>query len=275
MGYVEVDGLALYYDRYGFGPPVVLLHGFTGSRTSWTDFVREINSEFCTLSFDLIGHGRSGSPAEKARYQMDQAVDDLVAAVKTIGFDKAVWVGYSLGGRTALQVWNRHPEVVSALVVEGASPGIQDNLERRSRVESDEHLATEILERGMEWFVEYWEALPLWHSQNQTLSASMKTAIRAQRMAQREIGLANSLVGMGTGAQSWIGDDLQAITVPTLLVTGERDKKFIDISHEMATRISSAVRVDIGLAGHAAHVENPVEFNSVVREFLLRHREQL
>ena len=103
----------------------------------------------------------------------------------------------------------------------------------------------------------------------------MKTAIRAQRMAQREIGLANSLAGMGTGAQSWIGDDLQAITVPTLLVTGERDKKFIDISDEMATRINSAVRVDIGHAGHAAHVENPAEFNSVVREFLLRHREQL
>ena len=58
MTYAEINGLALYYDRYGFGPPVVMLHGFTGSRTTWLDLVRELQDSFCTLSFDLIGHSR-------------------------------------------------------------------------------------------------------------------------------------------------------------------------------------------------------------------------
>src|SRR5690606_25513364 len=103
-GHVTVDGLDFFVDRYGQGPPVMLLHGFTGSRSTWYEVTRELEAEFTTYSLDLIGHGRSASPASVDRYRMDRAVDDLVEVMRGLGHERAVWLGYSLGGRTALQV---------------------------------------------------------------------------------------------------------------------------------------------------------------------------
>jgi len=275
MTYAEVNGLALYYDRYGFGPPVVMLHGFTGSRTTWLDLVRELQEGFCTLSFDLIGHGRSGSPPEIDHYRMHNAVDDLVSAVRSMGIEKAVWLGYSLGGRTALQVWKRHPDIVSGLILEGASPGIPTCKERNLRRQSDETLAQLLIEDGIEAFVVHWESMSLWKSQEINLSESSQTALRAQRLAQREIGLANSLRGMGTGAQSWLGEDLKSIGVPVLLIAGSLDDNYSQISREMGEQIPGSQVELIADAGHAAHIEKPEQVHKVIKDFLLQHRGNL
>ena len=275
MTYAEVNGLALYYDRYGFGPPIVMLHGFTGSRTTWLDLVRELQESFCTLSFDLIGHGRSGSPPEIDHYRMNNAVDDLVSAVRSMGIEKAVWLGYSLGGRTALQVWKRHPDIVSGLILEGASPGIPTCKERNLRRQSDETLAQLLIEDGIEVFVGHWESMALWKSQETNLSESSQTALRAQRLAQREIGLANSLRGMGTGAQSWLGEDLKSIGVPVLLIAGSLDDNYSQISREMGEQIPGSQVELIADAGHAAHIEKPEQVHKVIKDFLLQHRGNL
>jgi 2-succinyl-6-hydroxy-2,4-cyclohexadiene-1-carboxylate synthase len=275
MTYTEINGLALYYDRYGFGPPVVMLHGFTGSRTTWLDLVRELQDSFCTFSFDLIGHGRSGSPQEIEHYLMNNAVDDLVSAVRSLGIEKAVWLGYSLGGRTALQVWKRHPDVVSGLILEGASSGIATCEERNLRRESDEALAQLLVEDGIEAFVGHWESMALWKSQKINLSESSQVALQAQRLAQREIGLANSLRGMGTGAQSWLGEDLKNIEVPVLLIAGSLDDKYSQIAREMAEQIPDSQVELIADAGHASHIEKPEQVHKVIKDFLLRHRKNL
>ena len=275
MTYTEVNGLALYYDRYGFGPPVVMLHGFTGSRTTWLDLVRELQDSFCTFSFDLIGHGRSGSPPEIEHYLMVNAVDELVSAVRSIGIEKAVWLGYSLGGRTALQVWKRHPDVVSGLILEGTSSGIPTCEERDLRRESDEELAQLLIEDGIEAFVSHWESMSLWKSQEINLSESSRIALRAQRLAQREIGLANSLRGMGTGAQSWLGEELESIDVPVLLIAGSLDDKYSQIAREMDEQIPNSRLELIADAGHAPHIEKPELVHKVIKDFLLRHRVDL
>ncbi len=270
MPHVEVDGLALNVDRYGMGPPVVLIHGFTGSRETWRPLVRALDAEFTTLSVDLVGHGLSGSPTEVDRYRMHRAVDDLAALLHRLGYERATWLGYSLGGRVALQVAARHPEVVSALVLEGATPGLADPGERAARVASDEALADRIERDGLDWFVDYWGSLPLWASQRETLSPVQHEALRAQRMSQRATGLANSLRGMGTGAQEPVHARLAEIGVPVLLVTGTLDAKFSQIAREMAGSLPDATVRQIDGAGHAAHLEQPDEFHSLVLEFLRR-----
>ncbi len=202
MPHYDVDGLALNVDRYGMGPPVVLLHGFTGSRTSWYDIVRAIEGEFTTLSVDLIGHGWSGSPPTVERYQMSRAVTDLVALVRQIGFEKAIWVGYSLGGRTALQLAIQHPDAVSALVLEGASPGLPTEKERAERIAAAEALAQKAENEGLEAFIDYWQSIPLWDSQKTTLTEPQRIALRQQRLAQRDSGHDR------VQAQPAVGDDL-------------------------------------------------------------------
>lgn len=268
MPHVDVDGLVLNVDRYGMGPPVVLLHGFTGSRTSWYDVVKAIDGEFTTLSVDMIGHGWSGSPPTVARYEMSRAVDDLVTMLHTIGFERAVWVGYSLGGRTALQLAVQHPEAVSALVLEGASPGLPTEQERADRIAADEALARKLETDGLEAFIDYWQSIPLWDSQKTTLSEPQRVALRQQRLAQRATGLANSLRGMGTGSQMWVGDRLQGLDVPVLLTAGSLDVKFSAIAAEMAQAIPDARLEIIEAAGHCAHLEQPAAFNAVLLDFL-------
>ncbi len=268
MPHVDVDGLALNVDRYGMGPPVVLLHGFTGSRTSWYDSVRAIEGEFTTLSVDLIGHGWSGSPPAVERYEMSRAVADLVTMVRKIGFERAIWVGYSLGGRTALQLAVEHPDAVSALVLEGASPGLATPKECADRIAADEVLAQKVENEGVEAFIDYWQSIPLWDSQKTTLSEPQRVALRQQRLAQRATGLANSLRGMGTGSQAWVGDRLGGLNVPVLLTAGRLDTKFSAIAAEMARAIPDARLEIIEDAGHCAHLEQPAAFNAVLLDFL-------
>ena len=274
MPHVTVDGLDFWADVEGKGPPVVLLHGFTGSRTTWYDLVALAAKEFTTIAIDHIGHGRSASPAEVEPYRMERAVDSLVGVVRKLGHERAIWVGYSLGGRTALQVTCRHPEAVAALVTEGASAGLATEAERLARIAADEQLA-QMAERDLEAFVDHWASIPLWDSQKQTLSEPQRAALKQQRMAQRAIGLANSLRGMGTGSQAWLGDQLAQIGVPVLLTAGRLDTKYVQAAEEMARAIPDArVRIIEG-GGHAAHLEQPEAFNAVVMDFLREMRPRL
>lgn len=271
MPHVTVGGLDFWADVEGSGPPVVLLHGFTGSRTTWYDLVGALSKEFTTIAIDHIGHGRTASPATVDRYRMERAVDDLVEVVRKVGHDRAMWVGYSMGGRTALQVICRHPEAVSALALEGASPGLETQAERDARIAADEQLA-QMAERDLEAFVDHWGSISLWDSQKQTLSDAQRAALRQQRMAQRGTGMANSLRGMGTGAQTWLGDCLPRIEVPVLLTAGRLDTKYVQWAEQMGSMIPDARVKIIEGGGHAAHLEQPQSFNSVVLEFLCEVR---
>jgi 2-succinyl-6-hydroxy-2,4-cyclohexadiene-1-carboxylate synthase len=273
--HVEVNGLSYYIEKDGNGgPAVVMLHGFTGSRSTWLSLIPYLWPDHRPIAIDLIGHGRSASPASVERYAMDRAVDDLVEVVRSLGFERAVWMGYSLGGRTALQVAVRHPDAVSALILEGASPGLETEQERLDRIAADEKLA-QLAERDMEAFVDYWQSISLWDSQKENLSEASKTALRQGRLAQRGVGMANSLRGMGTGSQTWVGDRLAEIRVPVLLTAGSLDTKYCGIAREMAAVIPDATLRLIEGAGHCAHLERPAEFNAVVLEFLREVRPRL
>lgn len=248
-------------------PPVVLLHGFTGAADGWAALAGALAPQYRVLAPDLVGHGGSDAPAAPDRYRMDRAVDDVVAALAALGVARACWLGYSMGGRTALQVADRHPDRVAALVLEGASPGLATAEERAARVAADEALARRIEERGVPAFVDEWEALPLFATQR-ALPAETRARVRAGRLANRAAGLAGSLRGMGTGAQRPLHDRLAAITAPVLLVAGARDAKYVAIAGEMARALPDATIETVADAGHAAHLERPAAFAACVREFL-------
>jgi 2-succinyl-6-hydroxy-2,4-cyclohexadiene-1-carboxylate synthase len=272
---VEIDGLRLHVERRGNGPPVVLLHGFTGDVSTWDALSDALEPEFTTLAVDLIGHGLSDAPEAVDRYRMRGAVDDLAALLHAQGFDRAAWLGYSLGGRVALQVAVHRPDVVSALILEGASPGLASEDERTARIEADEGLSRMLEEQGIEAFVDHWQALPLWDPQAHTLTDEQSARIRAQRLSQRPHGLAGSLRGMGTGSQEWMGDRLHQVRVPVLLTAGSLDSRYVAIAREMTAALPDATLRLIDGAGHAAHLERPAQFEQAVIEFLRGVRERL
>jgi len=266
MTRVDLGGFALNIEVAGQGPPVVLLHGFTGSAAGWGATADVLADEFTTLAVDIVGHGKSDAPAAIEHYRMERCVDDLVSVVGKAGYGRACWLGYSMGARTALQVATRRPQAVSALVLEGGSPGLETEQERAERVRSDEALAERIEREGVPAFVAYWESIPLFSTQSQAVRAALRTG----RMACDATGLANSLRGMGTGAQPPLYDRLAGVRVPVLLLTGELDVKFTGIAAEMARALPDATIEVLNQAGHAAHLEQPDAFHEAVLTFLRR-----
>ncbi len=265
-------GFALDVEIAGHGAALVILHGFTGSGGSWGDFGELLAASFTTVRIDIAGHGRSDAPASLDHYRMPAVARDLVAAVAKTGFDRAHWLGYSMGGRTALHVAAAHPGAVERMVLIGASPGIADRAEREARVAADESLARRIEDDGIEAFVDYWENIPLFASQRR-LAAPLRARIRAGRLACATLGLANSLRGMGAGAQEPLHQALAGIDLPTLLLAGSEDSKYMGIGASMAAAMPRARFLAVTGAGHAAQVEQP-EFCAGAITAFLREGEQ-
>jgi 2-succinyl-6-hydroxy-2,4-cyclohexadiene-1-carboxylate synthase len=173
------------------------------------------------------------------------------------------YVGYSLGGRLCLRLALTRPDLVRALVLVGASPGIADPGERAARRAADERLADEVERDGVAAFLDRWLAGPLFA----TLPA--EAAGREQRLANTAEGLAGALRRLGTGVQEPLWDRLAGLRPPALLVAGERDPKFTGLARRMAAAIGPSARVAVvGGAGHAVHLERPAELAALVEEFL-------
>lgn len=267
MTRLEIDGLRLNVERVGSGPAVVLLHGFSGDATTWDDLSARLASRFEVIAFDIIGHGKSDSPRLVDRYQMARCGNDLVKALRVIGHVDATWLGYSMGARTALQVAIHHPTAVNALILEGGTAGLSDPGERATRISSDEALANQIELDGIEAFVDFWEEIPLWNTQN-GLSGNALNVLRRQRMRNNELGLANSLRGMGTGAQEPLHERLHELDVPILMITGALDKKFTTIAQEMVRQVQRVKHCRVRDSGHAVHLEDSNAFETAVCGFL-------
>jgi len=251
----------------GAGIPLMLLHGFTGCAQSWDHLRAAAAREYTTIIPDLLGHGRTDAPDNPARYRMERCVEDLIAILDALEVERTHLLGYSMGGRVALAAAIAHPERIASLILESASPGLADAAERQARIASDNALADLAGRDGIEAFVARWERTPLFATQDR-LPAEVRARLRAQRLANRPAGLANSLRGLGTGVQPPLWERLGELRLPCLIMAGELDAKFMGIARKMAEAIAGARIALVAGAGHTIHFEQPEAFTRLVMEFL-------
>jgi 2-succinyl-6-hydroxy-2,4-cyclohexadiene-1-carboxylate synthase len=236
------------------GGRVVLVHGFTQTRRSWAAVEERLGGRWEVVRVDLPGHGESGG----VRVGFAEAAG-LVGAAGEVG----AYVGYSLGGRLCLRLALDRPDLVRALVLIGASPGIAEAAQRAERRAADEALAEAIERDGVAAFLDRWLAGPLFATLPEVAAG------RAERLANTPDGLAWALRALGAGAQEPLWDRLAGLRAPTLLVAGERDVKFAALAREMAAAIGPTSRVAlVPGAGHAAHLERPAEMAAMIDAFL-------
>lgn len=246
---------------------LVLLHGFTGSASGWGAHLDAFaSSGIRAIALDMLGHGASDAPTNPHRYTIDHCRDDILAALSELGVkpDEAILLGYSMGGRIAL--YTALSGFFRAVILESASPGLATETEREQRRASDEALATTLERDGIAAFVEHWESLPLFASQR-ALPEAVRMTLHKQRLRNRADGLANSLRGVGTGAQPPLYDRLPELTIPVLLLAGELDAKYGAIARSMALRLPRAELRIIAGAGHTVHLERPEQFDKAVLDF--------
>lgn len=246
---------------------LVLLHGFTGCAANWSALLPLLRQPGRRLiALDLLGHGQADAPADPARYSIEHCQTDILAALRVLNVlpGEAILLGYSLGGRIAL--YTAFSGFLRGLILESASPGLASAAERKQRCQSDNALAERIEREGVEAFIDYWEQIPLFASQN-SLPRETRSALRAQRLNNRAGGLANSLRGVGTGVQPALHAHLPEFNLPTLLMAGELDTKFCQIARQMAASMPQANLALVPAAGHTIHLEQPERFAVLVNEF--------
>jgi 2-succinyl-6-hydroxy-2,4-cyclohexadiene-1-carboxylate synthase len=230
-------------ERDGSGPIFVWLHGFTQSKNSAHQFRSILTGSYEVQTIDLPGHGVNAATTAS----LEESADLLAA---TLPDEPFILGGYSLGGRVALHFALRHPERLRHLVVLSATPGLVDDAERDARRQRDEELAQRIELIGVDAFLNEWLAQPMFRS---LPSDPLERAARSSDAS----GLAASLRHAGTGTQRDLTDPLGAVRVPTSILAGTKDAKFVGEAARLRNALPVATSALVEEAGHAAHLEQP------------------
>lgn len=178
---------------------------------------------------------------------------------------RAVYAGYSMGGRLALRLAIDRPDLVTGLVLVSANAGIADEAARRARVDSDEVLAESVERDGVEAFLERWLAQPLF-SRVPTDAPGLK-----ERKGLSAQYLAHCLRVLGAGTMEPMWDRLAELEMPVALVTGRGDAKYEKLALAMLERMRGEVvhvRLD---GGHALPLEQPAVLGGFIASFAARH----
>jgi 2-succinyl-6-hydroxy-2,4-cyclohexadiene-1-carboxylate synthase len=266
-----VSRIAVNSARYevrigGSGPGLLLLHGFTGSGANWAPMLPALRRQATTIQVDLLGHGRSDSPADPARHAVERQAADLGEIVRSVAAGPVDVLGYSFGARIALTLALAEPSVVRRLILESPSAGIAEQAEREARRRADDLLAEAIERDGIEAFVDHWEDLALFAS-HYALPASTRLRLHGSRLRNNPAGLAASLRGAGQGVMMPLHYRIGEIHAPTLVICGEVDPARARAEF-VAAHIPGASLAVIPAAGHTPHLESPARFRAAAVHFL-------
>ncbi|MTT30518.1 2-succinyl-6-hydroxy-2,4-cyclohexadiene-1-carboxylate synthase [Terrilactibacillus sp. BCM23-1] len=243
-------------------PPLLLLHGFTGTMETWQPFIDQWSKRFYTIQIDIVGHGETISPDDVSYYAMDHEAASIIRLLDKLEVSTTHIVGYSMGGRLALYLKYAYPHRVDHVLLESSSPGLDSESEREKRRKSDHQLAVRLQKESIESFVDFWENIPLFHTQKR-LSNRAQLKIRKERCSQQGGRLSLSLMGMGTGQQVNLWPYLPKIH-HLFLVTGTLDSKFMNINRKMYEMLPNTKWFSMKNVGHAVHIEVPSLFSRLV-----------
>lgn len=260
---------ALWYTEAGApdAPPLLMLHGFLGTHTTWQPLVRGLRRHYRVMRPDLYGHGRSGVPSDKRHLVPDALAQDLLALMAAASSAPFSLVGYSMGGRIALRIAAAAPGRVARLVLVSASAGIADARARRARRRADGRLADHIEAEGLGAFLVRWDETPVLAS-GRPLTPAERRRLEHDRRRHRPEGISESLRLTGAGCQVDSGPLLSAWPVPTLLVAGSCDAKYAEAMSQMAKAMPEAQLAIVEGVGHRVPLEAPEQLASLVSRFL-------
>lgn len=252
------------------GPGVVALHGFTGSGLDFESLAEALPT-FDWWALDLPGHGNTAPLDSGGSWMLETcaATAALIASLAAENPQRPIHLlGYSLGGRVALQTLARTSatEHREKLVVVGATPGIGDARERARRQDWDRALAEHIRREGMVAFLESWQQQPLIATQTR-IEAGPLARMQARRRTLDTQALALAAIGLGTGSMDSCWNELEALRQEVLVMVGALDEKYRAIGEAMVARLPNGRLAVVEEAGHCCHLEGLVQAVALLKAF--------
>jgi 3-oxoadipate enol-lactonase len=224
----------------------------------WDDQVEAFASNYRILRYDTRGHG--GSSAVPGPYDLDALADDVVALWNELGIKQSHVVGLSIGAMTAVGLALRHAERLNRVVVANARPDNPPEL-RNARKRRITAIEREGISGLAEPTVERW-CSKTFRTSNPIAAQKLVAMVRGTSVTGY-VGCVSALLGLDYEQR------LPEISVPVLFIAGGEDA---GVPADVMRRIHEVVRgshfIELAQAGHISNIEQPVEFNKAVGEFL-------
>jgi pimeloyl-ACP methyl ester carboxylesterase len=260
------DGTSLEVRDTGRGPALLLVHGFGGAKEDFADHVDALAARYRVVVFDHRGHGESDGPDEVAAYSLDRLADDTIQVADALGIDRFRLLGHSMGGMVARRLLLVHPERIEALVLMDTSPGPVPGIDR------------DLVDLGASIAIEHGkDTLKPLLDEAAALETPSYQRLLLDRPGYQEFvdykWAALSGVMWGAIARDIVHQPdqltrLAEVACPTLVIVGEEDEPFLEVSKVMAATIPDARLVVVPDAGHSPQFENPTVWFAALDAFL-------
>lgn len=239
---VQIDDIELYYEEYGTGKPLVLLHGFGGCSQNWQPFITELSEHRRLIVVDLRGHGCSTNPGNTFTHR--EAASDVFLLLEKLGIDNFSAMGMSSGGMTLLHMATSQPGRIDAMVLISATSHFPDQARAIMRRASFGTMPREVQEMYRE------------------------CAKRGDDQIHQLITQFNAL-HENYDDMNFTEQSLSTITARTLVVHGDRDAFFpVEIPVNIYRSIPNAALWIIPGGDHVPVYDSAVPFASTALRFL-------
>lgn len=257
---VRANGVEMNVELSGQGPCLVLIHGFTDNLNLWYNQVPEFSKRYRVLTYDVRGFGKT--EVRPATYSMELFARDLFELLRALEISSACVLGYSMGGRIAVEFALTHPEMTAGLILANSGIGEPPSQEMQER----RQMMVGVLEEGnIEVISELMTEAsfsPGLRDRNAAAFEKYKS-IKMQNDPGEYLAIMQAIVG---SIDSPV--DLSRLTCPVLIIAGDRDGFMaVSVGEAMRAAIRNA-ELKILPTGHAAAIEAPEAFNATVLSFL-------
>jgi pimeloyl-ACP methyl ester carboxylesterase len=234
-----INGVEIYYEVYGEGDPVFLLHGGLGYGDYWVNQVPALAAKYQVIVMDSRGHGRSSFDEQPISYEL--MASDVLGLMDHLQIEKADIVGWSDGGIIGLEIAITHPERLNKVVAYGAN---FDPTGVRLDIGTNDYFNAYIEQAAIDY---------------QTVSPA----------PERWDEFLGNISNMWATQPNYTEDQLKAITTPFLILDGQEEEA-IDLNQTklMALLIPGAELNLMPDTGHFAMFEQPEEFIGIVEAYL-------
>ncbi len=263
MALREINGVRLWVEEHGDGPPLVFVHEFGGDHRSWRTQVDHFRSRFRCVTYGARGYPPSDVPDDENAYGQDIATADLLGLLDALEIERAHLVGLSMGAYTCLRFVMAHPERTQTVVAASGGSGSYPPGREAFLVETRALADTMLAQGNMDF--------PGFASSATRIQLKLKNPDGWQEFADHFAehsakGSAYTLRRVQAGRPSLydFADELAAVSTPVLLMIGDEDEPCIDTNVFLKRTMPAAGLVTFPKSGHLINLEDPAAFNAAV-----------
>ena len=251
-------------------PTILAFHGFGGSGQDFEPVAKALDR----LGLNWIAPHAHRFASRDFENEVSSSMREafllsIHEKVKASGVRRPIVMGYSMGGRIALQYALKYKEFIRGLILVGTTPGISSANLMLERRQMEAAWIQKIKDEGVVAFQSYWQTLPVMASQAR-IPREVREAIRKRRRAVLPSELIFSLKSFGQGFFPPLWEAVSQLDIPTLLVAGANDEKYCKLAQAMQKYLQRGHVERIPHAGHAAHLENTPLFANCCEKFINR-----